>query len=93
MNDTPLEKRAVCPCCGYPTLSEPVAYEICELCNWEDDGQGDADAEEVRGDRTARTLWRRRVPTFAGTWSCTVRITTLERPDQIPPGSSKPNES
>jgi hypothetical protein len=38
-----------CPCCGYPTLREAVAYEICELCNWEDDGQGDADAKAVRG--------------------------------------------
>ena len=30
-------------------LPEAAAYEICELCNWEDDGQGDADAHIVRG--------------------------------------------
>jgi Cysteine-rich CPCC len=41
--------RVNCPCCGYPTLDGRNAYEICELCNWEDDGQDDADAEEVRG--------------------------------------------
>jgi hypothetical protein len=29
------------------------AYEICELCNWEDDGQDDANAEEVRGGPSA----------------------------------------
>lgn len=27
-----------CPCCGYPTLAEPAAYEICDICDWEDDG-------------------------------------------------------
>lgn len=33
--------RATCPCCGYPTISERGAYEICSLCAWEDDGQDD----------------------------------------------------
>jgi hypothetical protein len=42
-------ERAECPCCGYPTLGQRGAYEICELCWWEDDGQGDACADEVRG--------------------------------------------
>lgn len=39
----------LCPCCGYPTLTEASAYEICELCNWEDDGQGEGQADEVWG--------------------------------------------
>ncbi len=28
-----------CPCCSYLTLSEPIsgAFEICPVCNWEDD--------------------------------------------------------
>jgi len=38
-----------CPCCGFPTLSEAAADDICELCNWEDDGQGNADADAVLG--------------------------------------------
>jgi len=38
-----------CPCCGYPTLHERGGYEICPLCNWEDDGQDDPDAYEVWG--------------------------------------------
>jgi Cysteine-rich CPCC len=46
---TILSTRCKCPCCGYPTLGQLNAYEICELCNWEDDGQDDANAEEVRG--------------------------------------------
>ena len=44
-----ISSRVRCPCCGYPTLSESAAYEICELCNWEDDGQGQAAAGEVWG--------------------------------------------
>lgn len=41
--------RVSCPCCGYPTLAEARAYEVCILCWWEDDGQGDAEADVVRG--------------------------------------------
>ena len=33
--------RATCPACGYPTINERAAYEICSLCAWEDDGQDD----------------------------------------------------
>ena len=38
-----------CPCCGYKTLTEHGAFEVCEVCYWEDDGQGDADADVIRG--------------------------------------------
>ena len=41
-------KRA-CPCCGHRTLGELAAYEVCPICYWEDDGQSDEDADEVRG--------------------------------------------
>ena len=41
--------RACCPCCGYRTLDAGADYEICPVCFWEDDGQRDADADEVRG--------------------------------------------
>jgi hypothetical protein len=33
--------RVTCPACGYPTIGERCAYEICSLCAWEDDGQDD----------------------------------------------------
>jgi len=36
-----------CPCCGYPTLDERCGWEICYLCNWEDDGQDDHNADRV----------------------------------------------
>ncbi len=38
-----------CPCCGHQTLTERAGYDICEECWWEDDGQGDDDADEVAG--------------------------------------------
>ena len=41
--------RYVCPCCGYPTLPQRGGYDICELCNWEDDGQCAPHADEVWG--------------------------------------------
>ena len=48
---SPLTAKSVfaCPCCGYPTLDERGGYEICALCNWEDDGQDDPYADEVWG--------------------------------------------
>ncbi|WP_052807111.1 CPCC family cysteine-rich protein [Mesobacillus subterraneus] len=42
-------QREKCPCCGYPTLEERGNFEICKLCNWEDDGQDDPYADEVWG--------------------------------------------
>lgn len=33
-----------CPCCYYRT-----GCTTCPVCFWTDDGQGDADADEVRG--------------------------------------------
>lgn len=41
--------RFNCPCCGYPTLEERRGWEICCLCDWEDDGQDDPHADEVWG--------------------------------------------
>ena len=38
-----------CPCCNCLTLNERGGYDICPVCFWEDDGQGDHDAEIVRG--------------------------------------------
>jgi uncharacterized Zn finger protein (UPF0148 family) len=38
-----------CPGCGYPTLIERGGYEICNVCNWEDDNQDDKEADEIWG--------------------------------------------
>lgn len=42
-------QREKCPCCGFPTLEQRTIFDICELCNWEDDGQDDLNADEVWG--------------------------------------------
>lgn len=42
-------RRFSCPCCGLPTLAERSVWEICVVCWWEDDGQGDERADEVWG--------------------------------------------
>jgi len=44
----PLEARFRCPCCGCKTLGMPDAMELCPVCWWEDDGQEDADAFDIR---------------------------------------------
>src|ERR1700691_1978359 len=43
-----VEVRFRCPCCGYKTLEAPEALKLCPVCWWEDDGQEDDDASEVR---------------------------------------------
>jgi hypothetical protein len=40
--------RYRCPCCGHKTLDAPSALELCPICWWEDDGQEDRDAAEIR---------------------------------------------
>ncbi|MDP4121287.1 MAG: CPCC family cysteine-rich protein [Bacillota bacterium] len=44
-----LKNRVKCPCCGYPTLEHRAFFEICILCEWEDDGQDNSDADVVHG--------------------------------------------
>ncbi|MBF0543220.1 MAG: hypothetical protein HQM08_02245 [Candidatus Riflebacteria bacterium] len=46
--------KFLCPCCHLPTLSELESYEICRICNWEDDGQDDENEEEVWGGPNGR---------------------------------------
>jgi hypothetical protein len=43
-----VQARFRCPCCGYKTLEAPEALGLCPVCWWEDDGQEDSDAEDVR---------------------------------------------
>lgn len=42
-------KGCACPSCGYPTLSGRQHFELCPICDWEDDGQDDPQADEVWG--------------------------------------------
>lgn len=38
-----------CPACGYPSLKERIAWQLCPICWWEDDGQDDNNENEVLG--------------------------------------------
>jgi hypothetical protein len=49
LDDQPAGLPLRCPCCGCKTLSERGGFEICPVCFWEDDGQDDHDADDVRG--------------------------------------------
>lgn len=54
-----------CPCCGSKTLSEAGAYEICDVCDWEDDPVQSADPDYAGGANKlslneARKAWRKR---------------------------------
>lgn len=35
--------NARCYCCGYFTIEQRGNFEICLVCFWEDDGEGDLD--------------------------------------------------
>jgi hypothetical protein len=43
-----MEAQFRCPCCGYKTLETAGALGLCPVCWWEDDGQEDGDAADVR---------------------------------------------
>lgn len=52
-----------CPCCGSCTISEPGTYELCNVCNWEDDPIQFEDPDFAGGANKyslneARQIWR-----------------------------------
>ncbi len=47
-----------CPCCGYKTLKEepPGTFEICRICNWEDDDLQFDDPDSTEGANNGLSL-------------------------------------
>lgn len=41
------DEMYTCPCCGYKSLTEMAAYDICSYCFWEDDGTVDIHARRA----------------------------------------------
>ena len=79
--------KEACPCCGYRTLNERDAYEICPVCYWEDDGQGDADASVVRGGPNGRlslTEARQNFRMFGASERQRSALVRSLRPDETP---------
>jgi hypothetical protein len=60
---------SACPCCGYPTLRQRAQSELCLLCDWEDDGQDDTDAGELRGGPNGDLSLSEARENFADHWS------------------------
>jgi Cysteine-rich CPCC len=66
--------RLACPCCGYLTLPSRSDYEICPVCFWEDDGQGDAAANEVYGGPNGSLSLTQARANFAAHGACEERF-------------------
>jgi len=47
-----------CPCCGFLTIPKLASDEICQVYYWHDDGQNDANTDEVLGGPAAVTWVR-----------------------------------
>lgn len=79
-----------CPCCGYLTLEERGGYEICPVCFWEDDGQDDHDADEVRGGPNYTLSLTTARANFTKIGAAEERVLPHVRPplvDEVPPDS------
>jgi hypothetical protein len=77
-----------CPCCGYLTLSERGMYELCPVCFWEDDGQDDHDADQVRGGPNrglSLTQARRNFETMGASDERRKKLVRESKPDEYPP--------
>jgi hypothetical protein len=79
-----------CPCCGFVTLPERGGDDICPVCFWEDDGQDDHDADEVRGGpnyalslTVARANYRR----IGAAEDRVLPHVRRARPSELPPGA------
>jgi hypothetical protein len=87
VNARPRDLPLRCPCCGCRTLTDRSAFEICEVCYWEDDGQDDGDADECRGGpngslslREARANYQR----FGACEEAMIENVRPPRPDELP---------
>lgn len=80
-----------CPCCGFITLAERGAYEICRVCFWEDDGQDEHDASEVRGGPNRGLSLREARRNYQEIGACDERCTRFVRaplPHEHPDGGT-----
>ncbi|WP_328860442.1 CPCC family cysteine-rich protein [Streptomyces sp. NBC_00306] len=68
-----------CPCCGFLTLDERCSFDICPVCFWEDDGQDDHDADQVRGGPNGRLSLTEARQNFQAMGACGERCTAFVR--------------
>ena len=80
------EKKHRCPCCEFKTLHGRGQYEICKVCFWEDDGQDEAEAEEVWGGPNKKLSLRQAQRNFASIGAVEEKMRQFVReplPDEI----------
>ena len=76
-----------CPCCHCRTISEAAEWEICPVCFWEDDGQTEEDADEVRYGPNGEISLTEARHNFATIGACHPKMlknVRPPRPDEIP---------
>jgi len=71
--------RYACPCCGFLTLKTRGHFDLCEVCFWEDDGQDDHDADDVRGGPNADLSLTAARRNFASLGACEERCRQFVR--------------
>lgn len=76
-----------CPCCGYLTLSEepPGTFEICPVCNWEDDSVQFADPTfEGGSNRVSLEQARRNFANCGASSRGALKLVRKPLPEEIP---------
>jgi len=76
-----------CPCCAYLTLYKIGGCEICPVCFWEDDGQGDTDADDIRGGPNGNLSLAQARINYRNLGACDARFLTevrLPGPEELP---------
>jgi hypothetical protein len=58
-------KLNACPCCGAKTIAEVGEYEICDVCDWEDDPMQRENPDDALGANTMslnqyRAEWKKK---------------------------------
>ena len=87
VNARPRDLPLRCPCCGCKTISKRFAFEICEVCYWEDDGQDDGDADECRGGPNGSLSLREARANYLRVGACEesmIANVRPPRPDELP---------
>ena len=76
-----------CPCCGFLTLSEqpPGTFEICPVCNWEDDAAQAANPTlEGGANRVSLEQARGNFARFGASSKDAIGAVRKPLPDEIP---------
>ena len=82
-----MAERFRCPCCGCLTLDERCGWDICEVCFWEDDGQDDHNADDVKGGSNGRLSLTQARANFRAFGACEAAMLVNvrpPRPDELP---------